>query len=132
MNDPILVTLNKAVEDGLISEIAVTLTVNGMLITGIICSRTRYEVEVERAIGNSAGAGYEEVIAAIHSGIRENERGCWEQDLAMKENFEAFVHLFSAQVFTNGVALQKTLPWRCKLSSVDAFSIGQVSSQLPA
>lgn len=113
-------------------EIGVTLTVGGMIISGMLISGKKYYDELGDAL-----AAYSKEEGDMHSVLANG----WRQMKAIYEKPDdapedwkpphaSFIHLRNAYIFAPGVAPlpgNQGILWRGKLTSVDGFAIGSLN-----
>ena len=122
--DPILLALLLAVEEEVARSLPITINIRGFLVSGVMCSRQEYMVEAEAYAAGIVGLNASGAISALHQFIRDAEA----VDAAKGERMEhpgEFVHLKNAQFLSSAFYLSNDgVPWRGKLSSVDAWTLG--------
>lgn len=119
--------------------VSVTLNVSGIIVSGRIASRKEYfELlgdQVSRHL-NVPDELAEKVGAYIKSfGVDESEEG-ESTDKADKDLTHIhYIHLSDARIFHNSgnpIPYEAGLLWRCRINSVDAFSIGRLEIETSA
>ena len=119
--------------------ISVTLNVNGIIVSGRIASRKDYFELLGDQISRHLNVPHElaeEVGAYIKSfGVDESEEG-ESTDKADKDITHIYyIHLSNARILHNSgnpMPYEAGLLWRCRINSVDAFSIGMLAVETSA
>jgi len=124
-------TIENIVSHGV--EIGVTLTVNGVIVSGMLIGGKKYFEELSKTlkaasrepddISNTLGDAWKQYTA-----IYEKPEGAPED---WKPNPVGYIHLMNARFFAPGQApipANQGVLWRGKLSSVDGFTIGNLSA----
>lgn len=123
--DPILIALLAMVESEHSSSVPITLNVHGLVVSGLLCSRSEYEVHVEMLIARHSAQPENPGAADFHELVRDHERKI-KTEIDPDYGFGDFIHLKDAQFITGTAVFNHPLPWRGKLSSVDAFSLARI------
>jgi len=119
--------------------VSVTLNVNGIIVSGRIASRKEYfELlgdQVSRHL-NVPDALAKKVGAYIKSfGVDESEEGESTDQADRDLTHIHYIHLSDARMFHNSgspIPYEAGLLWRCRINSVDAFSIGRLEIETSA
>lgn len=139
--DPLLAVLVKTVDD-LGAEIGVTLHVNGVIISGLMCSMKSFfeeQAEMIRQLGPADDGGFAKTFDWLAEQIQEQpstEGGGEDDEDAEAEAAGAdlpnFIHLRAASVHAPGTTavLPETL-WRGRLEHVSGWSIGNFGPKPP-
>ena len=118
--DPMLVTALWMVEHGAPAT-SLTISLNGIVVSGLLCSRSEWEVENEAFMDrHPVVSGDREVMPDFYDKTREIEA---EHGIANQ-----FLHLKDATII-GAFVVKLTSPWRCRLSSVDGFNFGKIGIQ---
>jgi hypothetical protein len=143
--DPFLAILVQAINQNSGWEFGVTLHVNGVIISGLLCSMTSFfeeQAEMIRRLGSADSAEARQGFAEIFDWLAEQTRtqASGEQtggDEAVKTGTAAadlpeFIHLRAATVHAPGTdaVLPETL-WRGRLDHVSGWSIGNFGPKPP-
>jgi hypothetical protein len=135
-NDSFLALLVKAVNSNPGGEIGITISVNGLIISGLVCSITTYfeeQAELIRRLGSA-----ENELAKLFDWLAEQSQIHADVELAEGEDgtgadaavgtLPDFIHMRAATVHAPGTNL--SLPpvlWRGRLEHVSGWSIGNFS-----
>jgi len=119
--------------------VSVTLNVSGIIVSGRIASRKEYfELlgdQVSRHL-NVPDELAEKVGAYIKSfGVDESEEGESTDQADRDLTHIHYIHLSDARMFHNSgspIPYEAGLLWRCRINSVDAFSIGRLEIETSA
>ncbi len=143
--DPFLAILVKTINESPDWEIGVTLHVNGVIISGLLCSMTSFfeeQAEMIRQLGSvettEARQGFAEVFdwLAEQAQARPDSEHTEGDEAAETEATEVdlpgFIHLRAATVHAPGAdaTLPETL-WRGRLDHVSGWSIGNFGPKPP-
>jgi len=111
------------------NNIGITLSVKGVIISGICISALEYLDEISSGMNATLGPDYAEIVDAIIAGSKENYPS--PEDIMAKGHISrGYIHLKDACYFTPG---KKPMPstggmlWRGKVAAVDGFSLGTFS-----
>lgn len=133
VNDPYLQTLLVMLErSGPGSSIAITLTVRGFLVSGMLIGEQQWQEEFSAYIGNTPEAPHGQTLASF---LRAT-RGTLDSLRATRDPHAAveFVHLRDARFISPAgelVPQSYRVFWRGSLSSVDGFFFGFVNQAPP-
>jgi hypothetical protein len=141
--DPFLAILVQAVDHTPGWEFGVTLHVNGVIVSGLLCSITTFfeeQAEMIRRLGSAETVEARQGFAEIFDYLAEQTRPGGEQadggETAETEtagrNLPEFIHLRAATVHAPGTdaVLPETL-WRGRLDHVSGWSIGNFGPKPP-
>lgn len=126
--DSILEFITKIVNDSDLG-LPVTLTVNGVIVSGLLISGKQYFNEAAEVIeGGTGSSGVIEVMANLHRDVAKRF-----EELVSKDEDEPmppvrFVHLNKAHILSSGGAPIEVGLWRGKLSAVDGWTFGAFST----
>lgn len=126
IDDPMLLALIGATEDGIASGIPITVNVHGFMVTGFLCSREEYMVEAEAHAAGVAGFNSSDAIAALHRWVRDCEAADQDKAQQVEHRFD-FIHLKNVQFLSSAFKFTREgLPWRAKTSAIDGWSLGVI------
>ncbi|HTS97026.1 MAG TPA: hypothetical protein VMI33_10430 [Streptosporangiaceae bacterium] len=143
--DPFLAVLVKAVNGAPGWEFGVTLHVNGLIISGLLCSMTSFfeeQAELFRQLGSAETAEARQGFAEVFDALAEQsqsqpgiEHANGDQAVASdapETDLPSFIHLRAATVHAPGTdaVLPETL-WRGRLDHVSGWSIGNFGPKPP-
>jgi hypothetical protein len=144
-NDPFLAVLVQTVNEHPGWEIGVTLHVNGVIISGLMCSMPSFFEELAemlRETGSADSAESRNEFAKIFDWLSEDSRvgprddqtedDDMDQTESAASDLPAFIHLRAATVHAPGTdaVLPETL-WRGRLDHVSGWSIGNFGPKPP-
>ena len=119
--------------------VSVTLNVSGIIVSGRIASRKEYFELLGDQVSRHLNVPDElagKVGAYIKSfGVDESEEGERTDQAAKDLTHIHYIHLSDARIFHNSgnpIPYEGGLLWRCRIDSVDAFSIGRLESETSA
>jgi hypothetical protein len=138
--DPLLAILVQGVNNSE-WQFGVTLHVNGVIISGMLCSMTSFfkeQAEMIRQLGSPETAEGRQSFATIFDELAEDvhvDTGARDGDddaVALRSNLPGFIHLRAATVQAPGTdaVLPETL-WRGRLDHVSGWSIGNFIPKPP-
>ncbi len=116
--DVFLRRLVNAVNRGGTAEFAVTLTVGGVVVSGVLLSSSEYHARVTENLVEVAVS--DEVATALRAAIGP-------RDLSPEEEVIGYIHLRDAHIVHPSGALLPAGPgvlWRGRLETVDSFVLG--------
>ena len=116
--DVFLRRLVNAVNRGGTAEFAVTLTVGGVVVSGVLLSSSEYHARVTENLVEVAES--DEVATALRAAIGP-------RDLSSEEEAIGYIHLRDAHIVHPSGALLPAGPgvlWRGRLETVDSFVLG--------
>src|SRR5689334_10580697 len=127
IDDPILLALIAVTEDRVASGIPIAVNVHGFMVTGILCCREDYMVEAEAYAAGVAGFNSSDAMAALHRWVRDFESTDKAKAEQVEHRFD-FIHLKNAQFLSSAFYFpaERNLPWRCKTSAIDGWSLGLI------
>jgi hypothetical protein len=143
--DPFLAILVQGVDKHPGFELGVTLHVNGVIISGVMCSMPSYfaeQADIIRQIGSASDAENREGFAKMFDWLSEESRarprdtqaddGEANEAEQNASDLPAFIHLRAATVHAPGTnaVLPATL-WRGRLDHVSGWSIGNFVLEPP-
>ena len=101
------------------SEMGLTLHVNGLVVSGVLCSMTTYALEQADMLRRHGVPGFAEVFDTLADG--QGEATAADEAGGLPD----FIHLKDATVYApgSGTSLPKTL-WRGRLGHVSGWSVG--------
>jgi hypothetical protein len=125
--DPILFALVLMAEEGHTSGMPVTLNIHGFLVSGLLCSRKDYMMEGEAYAAGIVGFEASKALFWLHEYAKNSEALAGEKGEEI-ERAGDFIHLKEADFLSSAfhLATEGGIPWRGKLSSIDAFSFGKL------
>jgi hypothetical protein len=119
--------------------VSVTLNVSGIIVAGRIASRKEYFELLGDQVSRHLNVPEElakQVGAYIKSfGVDESEEGESTEKTDKDLTHTHYIHLSDARMFHNSggpIPYEAGLLWRCRINSVDAFSIGRLEIETSA
>lgn len=119
--------------------VSVTLNVSGIIVSGRIASRKEYFELLGDQVSRHLNVPEElakQVGAYIKSfGVDESEEGESTEKTDKDLTHTHYIHLSDARMFHNSggpIPYEAGLLWRCRINSVDAFSIGRLEIETSA
>lgn len=112
-------------------EVGITLTVGGVIVTGVAISGGTYFEKLSRTIKGASGSGD---LAGVISEEVQRYTEIYERPEGAPEGWVpgpiGYVHLKDAKIIAPGQRplTERGTLWRAKLSSVDSFFIGTIDS----
>ncbi|GAA2621593.1 hypothetical protein GCM10010399_60840 [Dactylosporangium fulvum] len=120
--DPVLNLLVGLVQRHAGFQLAITLNVQGLVVTGLLVSRVTWAAEMTRAL-EPAG----EAAASIGRGIHSTFLDADLEEPADEVSYH-YVHLIRASMFVGNVLVpaDHSLTWRGRISEVSSWSMGSI------
>jgi len=118
-----LIGMVNRLPDSIRMEVPITLTVQGLVITGLLISRNEYHQETARQISDWFSGFQEEQQARVSKEVQQ----AFDESLKTPEH--DYLHLRGARIcYPSSLSpVQVEVLWRGKISSVDGFWLAEVT-----
>jgi hypothetical protein len=132
--DEVLRLLVQEINSSAALEVGVTLSVRGLLISGVAVGWRAYYKGMSAYLRSAArGSDAEKVaghIASIFDGLVQQQDTAEESNPILKDSPPSFIHLRDARVLlgSESVPRQQGMWWRSRLSEIDGFTVGTLTA----